>query len=208
VLPARELESGQARGPLGGTPRRYHLRIAGAPTDPTGRPVEPSGEPLSTLRGAGAGVGLDTRLISRVIGALVLVALAVTAVIFLVAGLHKNTQITQLRQHGVPVGFTVSGCLGLLGGSGTNGAGYSCQGSFTLDGRRYHEPIPGDAFHNPGSVLRAVTVPGDPALVTTVQLLDSEHTSATVFILPAVLLLLLVLSVGALLLRRRRVRRT
>ncbi len=206
MLPARELESGQARGPLGGTPRRYHLRITGAPTDPPERQIEPSGEPLSTLRGAGA--GLDTRLVGRVIGALLLVALAAAVVIFFVAGLHKNTQISQLRQHGVPVRFTVSGCMGLLGGSGSNAAGYACRGSFTLDGHRDNEPIPGNSLHPPGTVLRAVAVPGDPALVITVRMLDGEHTSGTVFILPAVLLVVLALLVGALVLRRRRIRRT
>jgi hypothetical protein len=206
VLPARELESSQARGPLGRPARRYHLRIAGAPTDPPERPIEPSGEALSTLRGAGA--GLDARLVGRVVGVLLLVALALAVVIFFVAGLHKNTQISQLRQHGVPVRFTVTGCIGQLGGSGSNAAGYSCRGSFTLDGRRYNEPIPGNSLHPPGAVLQAVAVPGDPALVITARMLDGEHTSGSVFILPAVLLVVLALVVGVLVRRRRHLRRT
>ena len=206
MLPACELERAQARPPSGRRPHRYHLRIAGAPTDPPERQIEPSGEALSTLRGAGA--GLDTRLVGRVIGALLLVALAVAGVIFLVAGLHKNTQISQLRQHGVPVRFTVSGCMGLLGGSGSNPVGYACRGSYTLDGHRYNEPIPGNSLHPPGAVLRAVAVPGDPALVITAPMLAGEHTSGTVFILPAVLLVVLALLVGALERRRRRIRRT
>ena len=151
---------------------------------------------------------MDVRLVGRVVLALCLVALAVTVVIFFVAGVHKNSQITSLRQHGVPVRFTVSGCLGLLGGSGSNEAGYSCRGSFTLAGHRYDEPIPGNTLHPPGTVLRAVTVPGDPALVTTARMLDGEHTSAKVFILPVVLLVVLALLVGALLRRRRHRRPT
>src|SRR5580692_10409535 len=103
---------GPGTGPRGRPARRYHLRIAGAPTDPPERPIEPPGEALSTLRGAGA--GLDARLVGRVVGALLLVALALAVVIFFVAGLHKNTQISQLRHHGVPVRFTVSGCIGQL----------------------------------------------------------------------------------------------
>jgi hypothetical protein len=98
--------------------------------------------------------------------------------------------------------------MGELGGSGSNPAGYSCRGSFTLDGRRYNEPIPGNSLHPPGAVLRAVAVPGDPALVITARMLDGEHTSGKVFILPAVLLVVLALVVGLLVRRRRRIRRT
>jgi hypothetical protein len=147
---------------------------------------------------------LDTRRVGRVVRAACLVALAAATVIFFVSGLHKNNQITQLRQHGVPVRFTVSGCLGLLGGSGSNEAGYSCKGSFILDGHRYQEPIPGNSLHRPGSVLQAVTVPGDPALVITVHMLDGEHTSGTVYIVPGILLAILLGLLGTLVVRRRR----
>jgi hypothetical protein len=151
---------------------------------------------------------MDVRLVGRVVLGLLLVALAVSVVIFFVAGVHKNSQITQLRQNGVPVQITVSGCLGLLGGSGSNQAGYACRGSFTVDGHRHNEPIPGNTLYPPGTTLRAVTVPGDPALVTTARILATEQTSSKVYILPAVLLVLLILLVGTLLLRRRQLRRT
>jgi hypothetical protein len=131
------------------------------------------------------------------------VALTVLVVILFAAGIHKNTQITQLHDNGVPVAIRVSGCMGLLGGSGSNAAGYTCRGSFTMDGRRYNEPIPGNTLHPPGTVLRGVAVPGDPALVTTTGALATEHSSGNVFILPAILLGALVLALGALLLRRR-----
>jgi hypothetical protein len=127
---------------------------------------------------------------------LCLLALAVTVVIVFVAGLHKNSQISRLRSDGVHVPVTVTGCLGLLGGSGSNQAGYSCRGTFTVDGRSYTESIPGNVDRPPGTVLRAVTVPGDPALVITAHDLASEHTSGKVFILPTILLLLLVILIG------------
>jgi hypothetical protein len=151
---------------------------------------------------------VDARRVGGVIVGLVLVALAVLTVVLFVAAAHKNTQITRLRQDGVPVAIRVSGCLGLLGGSGSNPAGYTCRGSFTLDGRRHNEAIPGDTLHPPGTMLRGVSVPGDPALVTTASALAGEHTSWRVFILPAVLLVLLVVGVGAVVLRRRHVRRS
>jgi len=51
--------------------------------------------------------------------------------------------------------------------------------------------------------LPAVVVPTDPALVSPVTTLAGEHTSWKVFILPAILLLVLALLVGAIILRRR-----
>jgi hypothetical protein len=129
--------------------------------------------------------------------ALLLAALAVLVVILFIAGTHKNSQITQLHRHGVPVAIRISGCRGLLGGSGSNPAGYACRGSFTLDGSRHNESIPGNTLHPPGTMLRGVAVPGDPALVTTAGALAAEQASGRVFILPAILLVVLVFGTGA-----------
>ena len=159
-----------------------------------------------TLRGAAP--GLDIRRVGQAVVGLCLVALSVTVVIFFVGAIHKNAQIADLRAHGVPVPFTITGCLGQLGGSGSNAAGYSCRGTFSLSGHRYNEPIPGNTDHPPGTVLRAVTVPGDPSLVRTQGDLAGEHTSAKVFIFPTVLLVVLLLLVGLLLFRRRQRLRT
>jgi MYXO-CTERM domain-containing protein len=147
---------------------------------------------------------VDTGRVGRVIAGLVLVGMAVLVVILFVAAVHKNSQITTLRRQGVPVVITMTGCRGLLGGSGSNAAGYACRGSFTLDGRRYNEVIPGNTLHPPGTTLRGVTVPGDPVLVTTARMLAGEHSSGRVFVLPAILAVVALLLVGILVLRRRR----
>jgi hypothetical protein len=162
-------------------------------------------EPLTHLRGAG--VDVDLHRIARVILAVVLLALAVTAGILFSAGAQKNAQITRLRQHGVPVEITVSGCLGLLGGSGSNAAGYACAGSFTLAGHVYRESIPGDTHYRPGATVRGVTDPDDPGLLATAGMVSAEHPSGNVFILPAVLAALFALGVGFVLLRWRRATR-
>ena len=52
----------------------------------------------------------------------------VLTIVFTLVGIHTNQQNDRLRNDGVPVTFTVAGCLGLLGGSGSNAAGYSCHG--------------------------------------------------------------------------------
>jgi hypothetical protein len=187
-------------------PPRYALRIARAPDNPDAGDPDTQGEPLSTLRASGAGPGVDTRAVARLAVGIVLVGLTVLVVILFVAGAQKNSQISRLRQDGVAVTITSSGCRGLLGGSGSNAAGYACRGSFTLDGRRYNENIPGNTLRPPGMVIRGVSVPGDPALVTTARMLAGEQASWRVYILPTVLLIVLVglaLLVGAVIRRGR-----
>ena len=160
------------------------------------------GGALTTLRGAG--VDVDVRRVGRVAVALCLVALAVVAVVLFVAGAHKNSQITRLRQDGVPVTVTVTGCLGLLGGSGSNAAGYACKGRFTLDGHRYVESVPGNVLRPVGTKVRAVAVAGDPPLLSTRHEVDTEHASGSVFIVPSILLVVLAVAVGALVVKKRR----
>ncbi len=140
----------------------------GAPSAPERAP-EPTG---TTLRGAG--VDVDVRRVGRVAVGLCLVALAVVAAILFVVGAHKNAQITRLRQHGVPVTVTVTGCLGLLGGSGSNAAGYACKGRFVLDGHRYLESVPGNVLRPVGTKVRAVAAAGDPPLLSTRQEVDTR----------------------------------
>jgi hypothetical protein len=159
-------------------------------------------EPLSRLRGAG--VSVDARRVGQVVVGLCLVALAALVIIFTIAGVNKNSQINQLHHNGVPINVTVSGCAGLLGGSGSNVAGYSCTATFSIHGHRYAESLPGTAFHRPGALVRAIVVPSDPALVSPVSVESTQHASASVFVLPAVLLVVLVVLAGLVLLLRRR----
>jgi len=171
-------------------------------TTPDGKPIDPPEGPVSTLRGAG--VDFNGRVVGRVAVGVCLVTLAVLVVVFSVVGAEKNAQITRLRLHGVRVEVTVSGCLGLLGGSGSNGAGYACRGTFVLAGHRYDAAIPGNTLYRPGSTLPMVSTPGDPGLVALVGAVATERASARVYPLPGVLLALLVALVGVVLLRRRR----
>jgi hypothetical protein len=171
-------------------------------TPPPSAAVSESDARVAPLRGAA--VQIDGRRVARILVGVVLATLAVLVVAFTVVGIHKNQQINQLRHDGVPVTFTVAGCLGLLGGSGSNAAGYSCHGTYVLDGHHYSERLPGAAFHAPGTRVRVVAVPDDPALVSPVSIVGAEHASWTVFVLPAVLFVVLVLVGSTVLLVRRR----
>lgn len=161
---------------------------------------------VSTLRGAS--VTTDARRVGRVILGLVLLAAVVTGVALTVAGVRKNEQVTALREHGVPVEVRVSGCIGLMGGSGSNLAGYQCRGWYRFDGRRHVGNLPGDALHPPGSQVRAVVDAADPSLFSTPAVLATEHASDGVLVVPGVLLAGVVTAVGALALRQRRRRGT
>jgi hypothetical protein len=169
-------------------------------------PEKASEGPVSTLRGAGAQV--DVHTVAQVVLGLIGATLAILVVVFIVIGVDKNRQINELRGQGVPVTFTVTSCQGLLGGSGSNGAGYACRGTYRLAGHTYNEPLPGTAFFSPGASVHAVAVPGDPGLVSPVTVVESEHASSRVYVLPVVLFAALVLLVGTIFLRRRRRRST
>ncbi len=163
---------------------------------------EPSSAPVTKLRGAG--VDVDPRRAAWVVAAVCLVALIVTAVVLLVAGMNKNAQATNLQQHGVPVAVTSTGCLGMLGGSGSNAAGYACTGTYTYNGRHFTKPIPGTVLIRPGAVVRGVIVPSDPGLLSTPQAVASQRASWRVFIAPAVLLVLALVGIAVMLRLARR----
>jgi len=189
---------------MGGLRRRHYDRPITMTTSPPN--AAGNGEPsdrIGQLRGAG--VQVDGRRVGQVVLGIVLATLAILAVVFTVIGVHTNQQDDRLHSDGVPVTFTVTACMGLLGGSGSNAAGYACHGSYTLDGHRYaDERLPGDSFHRPGSTVAAIAVPGDPALVSPASIVATEHSSAGVFVVPAILGGIFVVLVALLLLLRRR----
>ena len=160
--------------------------------------------PVAMLRGAR--IEVDAARVGRVLGGAVLAAFAVFAVVFFVVGAHKNAQINELRQHGVPVEVTVTKCLGLMGGSGSNGAGYACSGTFRLGGHLFAEAVPGDVLYGPGTKLAAIAAANGSGLFAPVDVLAGERASWTVFIVPAVLVLVFVALAGAWMLRRRQLR--
>lgn len=158
-------------------------------------------EPVTALRGAR--VEADARSVGRALAGASLVALVVLVIALVLFGVDKNARISSLRGQGVPVQVKVSGCLGLMGGSGSNLAGYACRGTFVLGGRRYDEAIPGDKLYPPGATVRAIAVPSDPGLLTTAGQLATERPSIGVFVLPAALSVVLALVVAGLVLRSR-----
>jgi|GEM_PF-955512 len=159
---------------------------------------------VGTLRGAG--VEVDGRRVARFVGSLCALALCVLAIALAVSGAEKNAAINELRHHGVRATIVVTRCLGLIGGSGSNLAGYQCSGVLALDGSTYVETIPGSGYLDPGTSLPALAVRGRPPLVSTVSALAGERASLKVFLAPAVIGAVLALA-AAVLARRRGARR-
>ena len=145
----------------------------------------------------GGAVDVDVRRAARVAVVVCVAALLATAVALFFAGAAKNDQLRSLRSDGVPVIVTVTGCQGLMGGSGSNLVGYSCAGTFDLDGRGYQAAIPGDAVYAPGTRLDLVTQHRDPGVLATPSSVAAQGPTASVFVLPAVLLALAIATIGA-----------
>jgi hypothetical protein len=175
------------------------------PADNYHSPIGTSAPPSTTLRGTQAEG--DSRRVARGLSVASVVALAGATAVLFSAGVNKNAQITSLHEHGVPIEVTVSGCLGALSGSGSNAAGFSCRGTYTLDGQRYSGRIPGNTLLAPGTTVRMVTLEGHPGLIATIHEAQSERPSSGVFILPAVLLSILAILVAAIAVRGRTNRR-
>jgi hypothetical protein len=158
-------------------------------------------QPIDNYRGGT--VNVDVRKAGRVVMAVCLVALTVLGVVLLIAAVNNNSQISNLKDNGVPVAVKVTGCLGLIGGTGQSAAGFSCTGTYTLDGTQYHQNIPGLTFHPPGTTIRGVVVPSNPKLLSTPDQLARQQASWTAFIIPGLLLLVVVVVLVAVFLRRR-----
>jgi hypothetical protein len=159
-------------------------------------------EPLTKLRGAP--VDVDVRRAARVIVATLLAALAALVVTLFIADAHTNAEITSLQHHGVSVDVTVTGCNALLGGSGSNAAGYRCRGSYEVGGHHYVETLPNDSPYAIGAKVKVIAAQNDPGLIATVQQVRSERASWSAFVVPTVLLIVLIAALLAIILRRRK----
>jgi hypothetical protein len=121
------------------------------------------------VRGA-AGFSVDARTVKRLAAGFCIVALAVLAVVLVVQGVHTNAQNDRLKNHGLAVSLVVTHCVGRAGGTGITTEGYTCTGTFSLNGRSYTDMIGGSsALHRRGDILDGVTDPHNPKIVATAQ---------------------------------------
>jgi hypothetical protein len=154
--------------------------------------VEPEQETESYIRGAG-GIRIEGRRVAGYILGFGVLILAVLTVVFTGIAVHHNSRATSLRQQGVPVQVTVTGCVGLASGTGITGTGFTCRGSYLLAGRHYNEQIGGTAKLFPvGQKIAGVAVRDEPAVLYTAASAQTMHSTWTVYVTPAALLAVLV----------------
>lgn len=149
---------------------------------------------------------VNTQRVLQTVFALIIATLAVLTVALFLSGVHRNSDISSLQEHGVAVTVTVTTCLGELGGSGSTLADYRCEGTFVLNGQRHHDTIPGHIFRATGSTARFVTASNSPDLLATSSQVTNERTSSSVFVLPSIFLVALIGSITVV--ARRKSQRT
>jgi hypothetical protein len=154
--------------------------------------AEPEQETESYIRGAG-GVRIEGRRVAAFILAFGVLIFAVLTAVFTGIAIHHNSRATSLKQRGVPVQVTVTGCVGLASGTGITGTGFTCRGSYTLSGHQYNEQIGGTAnLFAVGQKIEGVAVRDEPAVLYTATSARTMHSTWTVYITPAVLLMVLI----------------
>ena len=160
---------------------------------------------MTSLRGA------EAQRIGRrfwyVTGTLLLCAFAVLIIVSFVSAFNDNARIDRLKSHGVSVVVTVTNCVGNIGGSGSNGAGYTCNGSYRVHGIRYQEIIGSKTtLSTEGTKVRGVADPNHPSTIELASAVAKSSSSASVYVVPSVLVLALVI-IAIVILRRRRTSR-
>jgi hypothetical protein len=115
----------------------------------------------------GAGLPASTGRVLRVALYAIVISLVGVTIGLGIVGAHHQSRSQRLRAHGVPVTITVTGCLGLVSGTGITPSNYICHGSFTLDGHHYDEVIHGSpTVLRTGQRLAGVDDAGSPSDLT------------------------------------------
>ncbi|HUX04084.1 MAG TPA: hypothetical protein VMV53_04170 [Acidimicrobiales bacterium] len=127
-------------------------------------------------------------------GALGLIIFAAAIVVAFVSATNDNARIERMRANGIPVTVTVAGCVGSLGGSGSNIVGYTCQGDYRVGGTAYHEIIGSmTTLAAPGTLVRAVADPTQHSSVVLASAARTATASPKVYALSGVLSVMLAL---------------
>jgi hypothetical protein len=142
----------------------------------------PSGSSLGerTYIRAGGGVQLKPLRVAAVLVWLLVALLAGLAIYFAVTGAQQNSQLNSLRDRGVPVTATVTGCRGISSGVGMGIEYWECRGSYTLGVGAFDAVINGSrSLLERGTQVQAIAVPGRPDLLSTASSVRAAKGSGT-----------------------------
>jgi len=151
-----------------------------------------SDDHVATLRGpAAVSVGRTFWLVAGAIGLLVF---GVALVVSLLSVANDNARIDRMKADGIPVMVTVTGCNGNLGGSGSNGAGYTCRGTYSIGHTSYHEQIGSmTTFAATGTPVPGVVDPSHLGSVVLASAVTSSQSSTWAYLRPGLLAVALVI---------------
>lgn len=145
-------------------------------------PASPAGASPgeATFIRAGGGVQLSPRRAADILVGALIAVLVGLAVYFAVTGAQQNSQLSALRQRGVPVQATVTGCRGISSGVGMGIEYWECRGSYALRGQSFNGVINGSRkLLDRGAEVSAIAVPGRPDLLSSVSSVRGAHGSGT-----------------------------
>jgi len=117
---------------------------------------------------------------------------------------QNNARLTRLQHHGIMTQVTIRSCIGNLGGSGSNAAGFTCTGTYLVDG--IHEVVTVNGlvtFQAPGSKVTGVVDPSNLSYVATATSVAHDRTTSPPVVATSALGLLIAVT-GFDILRRRR----
>jgi hypothetical protein len=156
----------------------------------------------------GAGGVLNRRVAVRGVVGFCLVLLSTMTVVLATQAIRERSRELRLRDHGVAVEVTVTGCVAIASGTGITESGFNCRGSFVLNGRTDAAVIGGtQALYPVGAVVQAVADPNDPTNLSTATAVNARHASSTAFIPAAITFLLLIVLIAGVGWRTRRSKR-
>ncbi len=144
---------------------------------------------VAPLRGA-ASKSLQRRS-WYLLGALGLVAFAVVIAVAFASVVNHNASVSRLKNGGIHVTVIVESCLGNIGGSGSNSAGFTCHGHYRIGNTPFHELIGSlTTYVAPGTSVQGVVDPAQPSKVVLASAVRRSNPSEAAFIAPVILLFL------------------
>ena len=173
-----------------------HQNQGGTPQVPVSTQLNPQQPPqrdhIASLRGASAGsIGRTFWLGAAALG---LAVFAAVLMVSMVSAFNDNARIERMKAHGIPVTVIVTTCNGNLGGSGSNGAGYTCRGAYRVGGTTFHEVIGSMAtFAASGTAVRAVADPSNHGTIALSSAVKTSKASPWAFVPPGALAVLVII---------------
>jgi hypothetical protein len=152
-------------------------------TTSPGRPPEEA----TYRRGAAVGDVNGGRVI-KVLLAACLLGLVIVTVVLTISAARQDSRSDRLKNEGIPVVATVTGCEGVGASINVGVEYYVCRATYSLDANAYNEVLGGNrADIDPGTRVQAVAVPGSPALVATARSVDKPLSTWAPYVTPLAL---------------------